>query len=76
VLLTDDFNVKVIDFGFTREYNDRNLLDTYCGSVAYAAPEMISGRKYSGPQADIWSLGTYASFNFDRSNLELKCIVC
>ncbi|KAJ3410746.1 recombinase rad51 [Chytridiales sp. JEL 0842] len=57
VLLTEDFNVKVIDFGFTREYSDKSLLDTYCGSVAYSAPEMISGKKYSGPQADIWSLG-------------------
>ncbi|KAI9339574.1 kinase-like domain-containing protein [Obelidium mucronatum] len=57
VLLTEDFTVKVIDFGFTRPYNERNLLDTYCGSVAYAAPEMITGKKYSGPRADIWSLG-------------------
>ncbi|ORY36199.1 hypothetical protein BCR33DRAFT_855449 [Rhizoclosmatium globosum] len=57
VLLTEDLTVKVIDFGFTRPYNERNLLDTYCGSVAYAAPEMITGKKYSGPRADIWSLG-------------------
>ena len=58
ILLTDDLRVKVIDFGFTREYNDRKLLDTYCGSVAYAAPEMIEGKKYSGTSTDIWSLGT------------------
>ncbi|KAJ3075647.1 hypothetical protein HDU98_007331 [Podochytrium sp. JEL0797] len=57
VLLTEDLTVKVIDFGFTRPYNEMNLLDTYCGSVAYAAPEMITGKKYSGPRADIWSLG-------------------
>ncbi|KAI8917657.1 kinase-like domain-containing protein, partial [Powellomyces hirtus] len=57
VLLTTDLNVKLIDFGFTRRVNTRNLLDTYCGSVAYAAPEMILGKRYSGPQADVWSLG-------------------
>ncbi|KAI9199781.1 kinase-like domain-containing protein, partial [Polychytrium aggregatum] len=57
ILLTSDLQVKVIDFGFTKQYSDRKLLDTYCGSVAYAAPEMISGKKYSGPQADVWSLG-------------------
>ncbi|KAJ3034815.1 hypothetical protein HDV00_004610 [Rhizophlyctis rosea] len=57
ILLTTDLNVKVIDFGFTRSISTPNLLDTYCGSVAYAAPEMISGQKYHGPQADIWSLG-------------------
>ncbi|KAJ3034044.1 hypothetical protein HK097_004640, partial [Rhizophlyctis rosea] len=57
ILLTTDLNVKVIDFGFTRSISTPNLLDTYCGSVAYAAPEMISGQKYHGPQADVWSLG-------------------
>ncbi|KAJ3183142.1 hypothetical protein HDU87_007565 [Geranomyces variabilis] len=57
VLLTEDLNVKLIDFGFTRQVNTRKLLDTYCGSVAYAAPEMILGKQYSGPQADVWSLG-------------------
>ncbi|KXS10524.1 Pkinase-domain-containing protein [Gonapodya prolifera JEL478] len=61
VMLTDDMgNVKLIDFGFTREValpTQKQLLDTYCGSVAYAAPEMIIGKQYLGPQADIWSLG-------------------
>ncbi|KAI8809356.1 kinase-like domain-containing protein, partial [Cladochytrium replicatum] len=57
ILLTDDLDVKVIDFGFTREYQERKLLETYCGSTAYAAPEMIMAEKYLGPQADIWSLG-------------------
>lgn len=45
------------DFGFTRAYKGGRLLDTYCGSTAYAAPEILSKEKYSGPAADIWSLG-------------------
>jgi len=57
VLLSSDFNIKLSDFGFTREFSSSKLLDTYCGSVAYAAPEMISGKQYNGPGADIWSLG-------------------
>ncbi|KAJ3020134.1 hypothetical protein HKX48_001240 [Thoreauomyces humboldtii] len=57
VLLTKELNVKLIDFGFTRNITKKNLLDTYCGSVAYAAPEMILNKRYSGPQADVWSLG-------------------
>ncbi|KAI8896038.1 kinase-like domain-containing protein [Globomyces pollinis-pini] len=57
ILLNEDFQVKLIDFGFTRWYEDASLLDTYCGSSAYAAPEILAGQKYSGPGADIWSLG-------------------
>ena len=43
--MTDDMQIKVIDFGFTREYNERRLLDTYCGSVAYAAPGTVVSQK-------------------------------
>jgi serine/threonine protein kinase len=57
ILLTDDLKVKLIDFGFTRLYDDKVLLDTYCGSSAYAAPEIVAAQRYSGPEADIWSLG-------------------
>jgi serine/threonine protein kinase len=57
ILLTNDLQVKLIDFGFTRLYDEKVLLDTYCGSSAYAAPEIVAGQKYSGPEADIWSLG-------------------
>jgi serine/threonine protein kinase len=73
ILLTDDLQVKLIDFGFTRFYDDATLLDTYCGSAAYAAPEIVAGQKYSGPEADIWSLGT---FFFDNSGVVLYTIVC
>lgn len=57
ILLTSEMKPKIIDFGFTREFEDARLLDTYCGSAAYAAPEMINGEKYPGPMADVWSFG-------------------
>jgi serine/threonine protein kinase len=60
----DDNTIKLIDFGFTRSYQDSDYLETYCGSSAYAAPgyprltsEILVGQKYTGPEADIWSLG-------------------
>eukprot|EP00842_Homolaphlyctis_polyrhiza_P006498 jgi/Hompol1/684/HPOL_000805-RA len=57
ILMTEDLDVKLIDFGFTRDYENTKLLDTYCGSSAYAAPEIVTGKKYSGVEADVWSLG-------------------
>jgi serine/threonine protein kinase len=48
ILLDKSENIKLVDFGFTREYDPRKLLETWCGTYAYAAPEMIQGHKYSG----------------------------
>jgi len=48
ILLDKSENIKLADFGFTREYDTRKLLETWCGTYSYAAPEMIQGQKYSG----------------------------
>ena len=58
ILLDKHENVKLCDFGFTREYEGRaSYLQTYCGTVCYAAPEMLKGEKYAGEKVDVWSLG-------------------
>ena len=57
LLLDDKKNIKIIDFGFGNNYRSNELLDTFCGSPFYAAPEMILGKKYIGPEVDVWSLG-------------------
>lgn len=58
ILLDRYENVKLVDFGFTREYSGRtNHLQTFCGTICYAAPEMLKGEKYAGEKVDVWSLG-------------------
>ncbi|RXW20333.1 hypothetical protein EST38_g5523 [Candolleomyces aberdarensis] len=57
VLLDERCRVKLGDFGFTREYERGNYMETFCGTTGYAAPEMLQGRKYQGPEVDVWSLG-------------------
>jgi serine/threonine protein kinase len=51
-------DVKLVDFGFTREYEGKsNHLQTFCGTICYSAPEMLKGEKYAGEKVDVWSLG-------------------
>ena len=58
ILLDKHENVKLCDFGFTREYEGTtNYLQTFCGTVCYSAPEMLKGEKYAGEKVDVWSLG-------------------
>lgn len=49
--------VKIVDFGLSNTHEGGRYLSTACGSPCYAAPEMIAGKKYFGPSADIWSMG-------------------
>eukprot|EP01095_Lingulamoeba_sp_RSL-Kostka_P018197 TRINITY_DN987_c0_g2_i2.p1 TRINITY_DN987_c0_g2~~TRINITY_DN987_c0_g2_i2.p1 ORF type:complete len:453 (-),score=123.73 TRINITY_DN987_c0_g2_i2:44-1402(-) len=54
----EEYIVKIADFGFSRRFDpEGSLLSTCCGSIGYAAPELLLGEKYVGPAADIWSLG-------------------
>ncbi|KAJ3092186.1 MAP/microtubule affinity-regulating kinase 4 [Quaeritorhiza haematococci] len=57
LLLDEKKCIKIIDFGFGNNFTSDGLLDTFCGSPFYAAPEMILGKKYEGPEVDMWSLG-------------------
>ncbi|EDL29563.1 testis-specific serine/threonine-protein kinase 5 [Mus musculus] len=58
ILLDDQGFIKLTDFGFANWVGLKNsLLSTFCGSVAYTAPEILMSKKYNGEQADLWSLG-------------------
>jgi len=57
LLLDNQLNVKIADFGLSNMMQDGEFLRTSCGSPNYAAPEVISGKLYAGPEVDIWSCG-------------------
>lgn len=83
LLLNRDEQIFLSDFGFARsqpvnpETKRRRMSQTFCGSYAYAPPEILRGIAYDGTFADIWSLGVVlytmvcACLPFDDSNLKV-----
>nr|XP_046253034.1 NUAK family SNF1-like kinase 1 [Scatophagus argus] len=74
ILLDQDLNVKLADFGLSNHFQKDSLLQTYCGSPLYAAPEIVKGLPYQGPEVDCWALGVllyalvYSSMPFDGAS--------
>nr|XP_021000407.2 testis-specific serine/threonine-protein kinase 1-like [Parasteatoda tepidariorum] len=81
ILLDNKDGIRIIDFGFCRKVvtssGRRVLCETYCGSTAYAAPEVLQGTPYNPMLYDVWSLGCILfimvtrCMPFDESNVRL-----
>ncbi|XP_070509345.1 testis-specific serine/threonine-protein kinase 1-like [Chironomus tepperi] len=86
ILISCNLNLKIADFGFARftlsvedffstDTEIRELSETYCGSAAYAPPEVVSGTPYDIMKVDVWALGIILSIiingrmPFDDSNI-------
>ena len=54
LLLDANMNIKIADFGFSNYFKADGHLATWCGSPPYAAPEVFEGKKYCGPEIDVW----------------------
>uniref|UniRef100_A0A8C5PS94 non-specific serine/threonine protein kinase n=1 Tax=Leptobrachium leishanense TaxID=445787 RepID=A0A8C5PS94_9ANUR len=71
ILLDENGNIKIADFGLSNLYHKDKFLQTFCGSPLYASPEIVNGRPYRGPEVDSWALGVllytlvYGTMPFD-----------
>ncbi|WFD42207.1 non-specific serine/threonine protein kinase [Malassezia psittaci] len=57
ILISKSGNIKIIDFGLSNLYSPHSHLNTFCGSLYFAAPELLNARVYTGPEVDVWSFG-------------------
>lgn len=57
ILISKTGDIKIIDFGLSNMFNPRDHLKTFCGSLYFAAPELLQAKQYTGPEVDIWSFG-------------------
>ncbi|SGZ50931.1 CIC11C00000000552 [Sungouiella intermedia] len=57
IMINQKGDIKIIDFGLSNLYMPNHLLKTYCGSLYFAAPELLSAKPYTGPEVDVWSFG-------------------
>lgn len=57
VVLCTNNVVKLIDFGFSKEFNYSELMQSNIGSLKYLDPARLKKQDYSGESADLWSLG-------------------
>ena len=56
-MISKDGDIKIIDFGLSNLYSPRSQLSTFCGSLYFAAPELLNAKPYTGPEVDVWSFG-------------------
>lgn len=57
ILISQTGNIKIIDFGLSNLYDPSSHLGTFCGSLYFAAPELLNAKVYTGPEVDVWSFG-------------------
>ncbi|XP_073821223.1 testis-specific serine/threonine-protein kinase 1 [Musca autumnalis] len=82
LLLDENFNLKLIDFGFARKDTKTSdeqviLSKTFCGSYAYASPEILKGVPYDPFLSDLWACGVvcyamvFGRLPYDGSNVNV-----
>jgi len=73
VLIDGSGRAKLIDFGLSAVSEAGKLQGTFCGSPAFAPPEIILGTKYQGPAADVWCLGVLL-YSMVANKLPFDCL--
>ena len=57
IMVNENYEVKIIDFGFSLFTTKNKKLNLHCGTPSYMAPELVAKKDYLGSPVDIWALG-------------------
>ena len=60
ILINDDHQLKLIDFGFALKLKPEDKIHVFCGTPSYMSPEIVNRTPYDGKSSDIWALGVCA----------------
>lgn len=75
ILLTKSDEVRIADFTFSKEIEEQELLQTYCGTPLYMSPEVMNGEAYTD-KCDLYSVGvmlyTYVYGNHPLGNIKTQ----
>ncbi|XP_005354071.1 sperm motility kinase X-like [Microtus ochrogaster] len=66
VLIDASGNAKLCGFGLAVRVVPGKKLKTFCGTLAYCAPELFGVEPYDGYASDVWSLGVLLYFMVTR----------
>ena len=79
-MVNENYEVKIIDFGFSLFTTKNKKLNLHCGTPSYMAPELVAKKDYLGSPVDIWALGVllykmltgYYPFNGMKNHLKIQ----
>lgn len=57
IVINEQFQIKLIDFGSAAYITKGKKFATFCGTLDYCSPDVLLGNKYYGPELDIWTCG-------------------
>merc|ERR1719354_600194 len=57
ILIDSNYNCKIIDFGSACHFKPGENSSTFCGTLEYCAPELMTQSEYCPVKSEIWSLG-------------------
>ena len=61
ILINEDYEIKLADFGLSKEHGDVDMFSTMCGTPLTMAPEVLSRKNYS-LKCDTWSFGVISYY--------------